>query len=93
MGRDRYNNTLYRGLPSTFSFSGSLSGPAPGSINTSSEAGPNGTYAGSYIATVAGNYTLNLYLNPGDQHISGSPFAVSILASTLGFISFSRTLK
>lgn len=82
VARDRFNNTLYNGLPSSFAFSGSVTEEGGESIKVEIEAARNGTYVGSYNVIKAGNYALNVYLSPPDQqHIAGSPFGVSVLAS------------
>jgi hypothetical protein len=83
VARDRFNNTLYNGLPSSFSFKGTVTGGTTDTPVTIAEVkGENDTvaYAGSYAATTSGDYQLNILL--GDQPIAGSPFPISIVAST-----------
>jgi hypothetical protein len=82
VARDRFNNTLYNGLPSSFSFKGTVTGGTTDTPVTIAEVkGENDTvaYAGSYAATTSGDYQLNILL--GDQPIAGSPFPISIVAS------------
>lgn len=87
VARDRYNNTLFGGLPSSFSFAGSITptegGPSVGSLEIATDASSNGTYSGVYTVTASGSYNLNLNLTPVNQSIAGSPFEITILASTI----------